>query len=112
MNSLFIAAAAAILYIIAGAWLAFFPLTGIITLTILIAAMFVAEGLIKFVMGFQLRPEPGWFWMIFSGLAAFVLGILLFAGLPGTAAWAIGLMVGINLLISGWAFLTMSLFAE
>ncbi len=100
------------LYVFVGGWLAFFPLTGIITLTILIAAMFVAEGLIKFVMGLNLRPEQGWFWMVFSGLAAFVLGLMLFFGLPGTAAWAIGLMVGINLLLSGWAFLMVSLFAE
>ena len=101
-----------ILYVFVGGWLAFFPLTGIITLTILIAAMFVAEGLIKFVMGLNLRPAQGWVWMIISGLAAFVLGLMLFFGLPGTAAWAIGLMVGINLLLSGWAFLMMSLFAE
>ena len=48
-----------LLYIVAGAWLAFFPLTGVLTLTIVIAALFIAEGIMEFIMGLRMRPHDG-----------------------------------------------------
>ena len=101
-----------LLYAAIGAWLAFFPLTGIIGLTALLAIMFIAEGVVKFGLGFQIRPLDGWFWMVLSGVIAIVAGGMIFMGLPSTATWAIGLLVGINLVMSGWSFLMMSLFAR
>ena len=94
-----------VLYAIIGVWLAFFPITGIIALTILLAATFVVDGIFKFVMGLQLRPADGWVWLLFSGTIAILAGLLIFLGLPSTAGWAIGLIVGINLLMSGIAFI-------
>jgi len=99
------------LYVFAGGWLAFFPFTGIITLTIFLAAMFIVQGILEIGMGFRMRPQSGWGWMLFSGIIALLLGILIFAGLPGTAVWAIGLMVGINLLSSGLAYLFLGMSA-
>ena len=55
-----------LLYIVAGAWLAFFPLTGVLTLTIVIAALFIAEGIMEFIMGLRMRPHDGWGWVVFS----------------------------------------------
>lgn len=101
-----------VLYIIVGGWLAFFPLTGIFGLTILIAILFVVEGVMKTMMGFGLGPDEGRVWVIVSGIAAIVLGILLFADLPGSALWAIGLLVGINFLFSGFGFLTVAMAAR
>lgn len=99
-----------LLYAAAGVWLAFFPLTGIITLTVLLAMMFIAEGILKFLIGLQVRPLDGWFWILLSGVVAIAIGIMLFMGLPSTATWAIGLLVGIDLLSSGIALvLTASL---
>jgi uncharacterized membrane protein HdeD (DUF308 family) len=60
-------------------------------------------------MAFRMRPQTGWVWMLISGAIAFVLGLLIFAGLPGTALWAIGLLVGVNLLSSGLAYLFLGL---
>lgn len=94
-----------VLYVLVGAWLAFFPLTGIITLTILLAALFIVNGVLEIGMGFRIRDHSGWFWMLLSGIIGVVLGVLLFAGLPGTATWAIGLVVGINLVTSGLAYI-------
>lgn len=101
-----------LLYVFVGAWLAFFPLTGIITLTLLLAIMFIAEGVMKFVLGFDLRPADGWFWVVLSGVVGVVVGILLIAGLPSTAGWAIGLLAGVNFLFSGWAFIAMPMLAK
>ncbi len=100
-----------VLYAFVGGWLAFFPLAGIITLTVLLAAGFVAQGIVELVMALKLRPMRGWMWVLISGLLAAVVGILIFAQLPSSAIWAIGLLTGINLLSSGWAYLFIALAA-
>ena len=94
-----------VLFVIGGGWLAFFPLTGIITLTIFLAAMFVVQGVIEIAMAFRMRPLDGWVWMLLAGLVALAVGILILFDLPSSATWAIGLLVGINLLMTGWAYL-------
>ena len=71
-----------VLYLIAGGWLAFFPLTGIVTLTVLLAAMFIAQGVLEAVMAFRMRPHAGWVWMLVAGIAAFAVGVLIIALLP------------------------------
>jgi uncharacterized membrane protein HdeD (DUF308 family) len=98
-----------LLYIVAGGWLAFFPLTGIVTLTIVIAALFIAEGIMEFIMGFRMRPHEGWGWVAFSGLVAVAAGLLIALSLPESAVWALGLLAGINLLFSGWSFIYLAL---
>jgi uncharacterized membrane protein HdeD (DUF308 family) len=98
-----------LLYIVAGGWLAFFPLTGILTLTIVIAALFIAEGVMELIMGFRLSPHEGWGWLIFSGIVAIAAGALIALNLPSSAVWALGLLAGINLLFSGWSFVFLAL---
>jgi uncharacterized membrane protein HdeD (DUF308 family) len=101
-----------ILYVIVGGWLAFFPLAGLIGLTVLIAFMFIGEGLVKAFIGFGMEKEDGRLWVIISGIAAIVVGIMLFSGMPSTAMWAIGTLVGINFLFSGWAFIMIATAAK
>jgi uncharacterized membrane protein HdeD (DUF308 family) len=98
-----------VLYLVAGGWLAFFPLTGIVTLTILLAALFLAEGVLEVIMGFRVRPHEGWGWLVFSGLIAVAVGLLIAAELPSSAVWAIGLLVGVNLLSTGISFIVLAL---
>jgi uncharacterized membrane protein HdeD (DUF308 family) len=101
-----------LLYLAAGVWLAFFPLTGIITLTIVLAVLFIFEGVLQAGMAFRIRPKRGWVWLLISGLVAIAVGILIFTGLPSTAVWAIGLLVGINLLVSGWSYILLASMAR
>ena len=56
-----------LLYLVAGGWLAFFPFTGIVTLTILLAALFLAEGILEVIMAVRVRPHEGWIWLLLSG---------------------------------------------
>jgi uncharacterized membrane protein HdeD (DUF308 family) len=98
-----------LLYILAGGWLAFFPLTGILTLTVVIAALFIVEGVMEFIMGFRMRPHEGWGWVVLSGLVAVAAGLLIALSLPASAVWALGLLAGINLLFSGWSFIYLAL---
>jgi uncharacterized membrane protein HdeD (DUF308 family) len=98
-----------ILYLVAGGWLAFFPFTGIITLTILLAAMFLVEGVLEVVMAFRVRPHEGWGWLLLSGIIAIAVGLMIGANLPSSAGWAIGLLTGINLISTGWGFVFISM---
>jgi uncharacterized membrane protein HdeD (DUF308 family) len=100
-----------VLYVLVGGWLAFFPLTGIVTLTILLAVMFIIQGVLEFGMAFRMRPQQGWVWMLIAGIVAVLVGLLIIAELPSSAVWAIGLLVGINLIVSGCAYLLLPLVA-
>ena len=97
------------LYVVAGGWLAFFPFTGIITLTILLAALFLAEGVLEVIMAVRVRPHEGWGWLMLSGLVAIAVGVMIAAELPTSAAWAVGLLTGINLLSTGVSFVVLAL---
>jgi uncharacterized membrane protein HdeD (DUF308 family) len=98
-----------LLYLVAGGWLAFFPFTGIVTLTILLAALFLAEGVLEVIMAVRARSHEGWVWLLLSGLIAIAVGVLIAYELPSSAAWAIGLLVGVNLLSTGISFIVLAL---
>jgi uncharacterized membrane protein HdeD (DUF308 family) len=98
-----------ILYVIAGGYLAFFPLTGILTLTILVAALFLADGVLEVLMAFRIRPHRGWGWVLVSGLVAIAAGILIALQLPYSATWVIGVLVGIKMIFAGWSFIALAL---
>jgi len=97
------------LYLVAGGWLAFFPFTGIVTPTILLAALFLVEGVLEVVMAVRVRPHEGWGWLMLSGLVAIAVGVLIAYELPSSAEWAIGLLAGINLLSTGISFILVAL---
>jgi len=98
-----------VLYVVAGGWLAFFPFTGIVTLTILLAALFLAEGILEVIMAVRVRPHEGWVWLLLSGLVAIAVGGLIAYELPSSATWAIGLLAGVNLLSTGISFIVLAL---
>lgn len=98
-----------IIFGVIGVWLAFLPLGGIVTLTVLLAIAFILHGLFELVMGLWLKQFPGWKWLLISGAIAILAGVLIFAELPSSATWAIGLLLGINLLSSGFSYLMVSM---
>jgi len=98
-----------ILYVVAGSYLAFFPLTGLLTLAVLLVILFLAEGLFEVIMAFRVRPHDGWGFLLLSGIAALAVGVIIALDLPGSATWALGLLVGINLLFSGWSYIFLAM---
>jgi uncharacterized membrane protein HdeD (DUF308 family) len=98
-----------ILYLVAGGYLAFFPLTGLLTLAFLLIILFAAEGIFEIILAFKVRPHEGWGFMLLSGIAALAVAVLIALDLPGSATWALGLLVGINLLFSGWSYVFLAL---
>lgn len=104
----------AALGIVVGALLLASPLRGAVTLTIVLVAFFIIEGVasIMFALEHKRQLSGRWGWMLVSGIVDLVLGAMIFAGLPSTAAWAIGLLVGINMVFGGTALVAMAVHAR
>lgn len=90
------------------------PISGAFSLTIVLVAFFIIEGVasIMFALDHKRELSGKWGWMLVSGVVDLVLALMIFAGLPSTAAWAIGLLVGINMVFGGSALIAMALHAR
>ena len=95
----------ALLSIAAGVILLLYPLRGILTLTIFLAAYFIVTGVFKGVHALQHRAMNGWVWSLASAIASILLGLIVWWGFPGTAVWMLGLLFGIDLIFYGWALI-------
>lgn len=92
----------AILAVLIGAYLLANPIVSIFIMTLLLAAFFLLDGISSIVFSFMLRKENRyWGMMFFSGILTFILAALIISGLPSSAAWTIGLLVGIYLIVNG-----------
>jgi uncharacterized membrane protein HdeD (DUF308 family) len=76
---------------------------GLLTITLLLIVFFMIEGISKVVFSLTIRPFPNWAWILASGLVGIVLSLVLWANLPVTAVWLIGLLLGIQLIAQGAA---------
>jgi uncharacterized membrane protein HdeD (DUF308 family) len=98
-----------LLYAIAGVLVVLYPFGGALTLAVLIAILLIAEGSARVVFGAGLRPVPGWGWLVAAGISSIVVGVILLLGWPSTALWGIGLLLGVNLIFTGAANITLAL---
>lgn len=89
---------------VAGACIFANPMFGLTTLTILVIAYFVVDGIYHLVAYFQLK-RAGRGWLLLGGLVSLVLAAMLYADFPSSSEWAIGLLVGIRLLMNGWTMI-------
>ena len=104
----------AVIGIAAGVVLLAWPLSGALSLTLILTVFLVLEGVVSILYALDHKRELSgrWGMMLFSGVVDLFLAGIIFAGLPGTAAWAIGLLVGINLVFGGSALISMALHAR
>jgi len=104
----------AVIGIIAGVLLLAQPILGTLSLTLVLIAFFLVEGVatIMYAIDHKAQLSGRWGWMLASGIVDLILAGIIFAGLPGTAAWALGLLVGINMLFGGTAMIGMALAAR
>jgi uncharacterized membrane protein HdeD (DUF308 family) len=91
----------AVLTLAAGVYIVVAPLSGTITLTVVLAAWFMVSGALQLATWWTERGQPGAGLIAFNGVLSTILGILIAVSLPSSAAWAIGLLVGIDLLFWG-----------
>jgi uncharacterized membrane protein HdeD (DUF308 family) len=93
----------AALAVLAGLILLARPMQGVLTLTIVVGAYFLAEGVASIMYALEHRREltGRWSWLLVAGLMDILIAFIIIAGLPGSAEWALGLLVGLNLLFGG-----------
>lgn len=91
------------LYLIAGLVLLSNPLLGLATLTLILGAFFLVDGVVEIYMAWAVRPESNWVGLLISGALSLALAGLILVGWPSTALWAVGLLFGVNLMATGVA---------
>ena len=96
--------------IVAGIVLLVWPPLGAFSLTAVLIAFLFAEGVISIMYALEHRKALSgrWGWMLASGIADVVLGLILLLGLPRSALWALGVIIGINMIFGGWALIAMA----
>jgi uncharacterized membrane protein HdeD (DUF308 family) len=104
----------AVLGIAAGIVLLAWPLSGVLSLTLVLIVFFTIEGVASIMYALEHKRELSgrWGFMLASGIVDLILAGVIFAGLPGTAAWAIGVLVGINMVFGGSALIAMAMHAR
>ena len=101
----------AALSVVAGILLIGRPAEGVVSLTLVLTAFFIAEGVWQIVASIAYRDVLArtWGWMLLSGLSDLALAAIIILGWPTTAAWVVGLLVGVNLITSGFAIVMAAL---
>jgi len=104
----------AVLALAVGVIMVLWPVNGAVSLTLLLTAFFIVDGIasIMYALAHREQLTGQWGWLLASGLCDLVVAALIIAGFPGTAAWAIGLLVGINMIFGGTSLIIVALSAR
>jgi uncharacterized membrane protein HdeD (DUF308 family) len=100
------------LYLFAGGYLIFHPLSGLLSLTLLLAAYLFIEGIIEIINAYQVRPRHGTAWLWINAAITLILAIMIWKTWPISSTWAIGTLVGLAMIFSGFSRLMHSLAAK
>lgn len=99
----------AILYIMGGGLVIYDPFLASALITGLLAWVLIIIGITRLIMAIVLRHSAGWGWLLFAGLTAIVLGILILVHWPYSAMWIIGMFISIELIVDGWTYIFLAL---
>ena len=92
-----------VLSVIVGGYMVSRPGVVLVSLTLFLAAYFFVHGVFEIVWAFRLRPIKGWGWALFSGVVALALGIMIWRQFPVSGAWAVGTLMGVQMIFGGWS---------
>jgi uncharacterized membrane protein HdeD (DUF308 family) len=101
-----------VLYVVMGGYLLINPIRGLVTLTLALAFYLWIEGVLEFVLSYMMRTLPGAGWILFDAIVSVILAVLIWRTWPWSTEWAIGTLVGVNMLFSGVSRLMFSLAAR
>ncbi len=101
-----------VLYLLIGGYVLMNPVAGLASLTLVLAIYLFVEGVLEFILGFQLRGMSGSGWLFLDGIVTLILAIMIWRTWPSSTAWVIGTLVGISMLFSGISRLMLSLAAR
>jgi uncharacterized membrane protein HdeD (DUF308 family) len=99
-------------YIFAGGYLFWHPLLGLLSLTLLLAVYLVIAGIVEFIHAFKIRPREGSGWLIVDGIVTLLLAFMIWRSWPYSSVWAIGTLIGVSMLFSGFSRLMLALSAK
>lgn len=104
----------ALLAMIAGAVLLWNPLQGLVTLTYVLIAFFIVDGILMIILAIAHRRQLSgkWEWMMVNGIIDLILAAIIISGFPGTVVWALGLLVGIDMVFGGSTLVAIALDAR
>jgi len=102
----------AILYLLAGLAVLQDPLLASLVLTLMLAGIILAIGVVRIIMAFQMRRSKGWGLVLVGGIVSVALGGLIYLQWPVSALWVIGLFVAIDLIANGWSYVFIALAAR
>ncbi len=100
------------LAVLCGLAMLFFPGKGLAAITLFLAYYFIADGIISLVNGIRFRPFKGWGGMVFSGIISLLLGCMIWSKWPVSGIWAVGILVGVRLLFTGWTMIILGAVTE
>jgi uncharacterized membrane protein HdeD (DUF308 family) len=101
-----------LLYLVSGIYLLVHPLAGLASLTLFLAVYFFFKGIVEIIHFFQLQPKHGSFWLIFDAIVSLILAVMIWRAWPFSSIWAIGTLVGISLLFTGFSRLMLTMTAR
>jgi uncharacterized membrane protein HdeD (DUF308 family) len=96
-------------YVFFGVYLIGHPALGVASLTLLLASLFLVEGIFDIALFFRVRPMRGSSWVLLDGIITLLLGLMIYRQWPSSSAWAIGTLVGVSMIISGITRVMLSL---
>jgi uncharacterized membrane protein HdeD (DUF308 family) len=99
---------AAALYLFVGLFMLEDPIRAAEVITLVLAACFLVGGILRLVFSIAVQ-FPSWGWVMLNGIVDLILGCLIWAGLPESSLWVIGMFVGIDLLFHGWSWVILAL---
>jgi uncharacterized membrane protein HdeD (DUF308 family) len=98
----------AIIYLVAGGFMILHPIAGLASLTLLLAAYFLIKGIMEAIFFFQIRPRHGAAWLMVDAVVSVVLAFMVWKSWPFSSGWAVGTLIGIGLLFTGFSRLMVS----
>ncbi len=96
-------------YLCFGAYLILHPVLAVASLTLVLASLFLIEGILDIILFFKMRSLGGSSWVLVDGIITLLLGLMIYLQWPSSSAWAIGILVGVSMIISGVTRVMLSL---
>jgi uncharacterized membrane protein HdeD (DUF308 family) len=92
-----------------GTYLILHPVLGVISLTLVVAVLFLIEGVLDTILFFKMRAIPGSAWVLFDAIVTLLLGLLIYLRWPSSSVWALGILVGASMIVTGVTRIMLSL---
>ncbi|MCW8470166.1 DUF308 domain-containing protein [Fluoribacter gormanii] len=99
----------AVLYLIGAGVVLYDPFLASTLITALLAGVLIVIGITRIILAFSLKDSKGWGWLLFAGIIAIILGVLIIMQWPVSGLWVIGMFIAIDMIVNGWTYIFIAL---